>query len=376
MTKRTLFFILFISLVLALLTLKLYGIHTKYPGVDETWTLTYGYDAVHGKLIENAKKDSFPPLYYLLSGIVLSIHNSALALRISTVIISIILLVVFFFFVKTFFSTNHALLFTFLLTLNPMSLIFAQHPRPYTLLMLFFVLSLWFCISIMRFNKKRDYIFLGLVYLVSLYTHYYTAFFIIIQVLFLLIFHYRTKRINLTLFFSTLTIVAILFSFWLPIFFTQYHSLISQEKISIDTLTLIEIPYPLYKMSLMADISSTLLTTIPLLFGVAILITILFLRGLLTLHKQDTLLSSFFAVNIIGFFFITIILGFFIPIYSFRYLSLLLPLFILYLGIGMDIKNTYLRNFLFGIIIISWILILIHYFSVSDFPLWRHDYAV
>lgn len=355
---------------------RLYGLTTKYPGIDEKWTLRYGYDALHGKLLETAYNDSYPPLFYLLSGLSLLFDYSLVSLRVLMIFLGLVLLVAFYFFARLYADKRTSLFLTFLLTFHPMTVLFSQHPRPYILLMLYFVASLYLCTLILRLHEARPYFLLGLVYALALYTHYYSIFFIAVEVLYLLYHHVMARRLRLGLLMSALLGVALVFSFWLPVFFAQYRHLISQGAIALEKLTLMEVPYPFYKMTLMADLSSTVVTQYPVLLLGSVLIGVLMLRGLYLTVRQQKVGHHFLAWTFIGFSLLSMTLGFFIPVYSFRYLSVLLPLFVFYLGKGILFKNKWVTFVLIFLVLFLWAFILASYFSELQIPLWRDDFAV
>ena len=81
--------ILIIILLLAL-TFRAYNLENKEYGTDENFSIQYGKEAVNGNLMGVIAKDVHPPLYYILTGLLLRLYDSAYFLRILSVLIGLL----------------------------------------------------------------------------------------------------------------------------------------------------------------------------------------------------------------------------------------------------------------------------------------------
>ena len=86
---------------------------------------------------------------------------------------------------RRLFDRTVALLTTLLLALSPLHLHYAQEARMYTLLEGLALLSLCCFVRAIQTKKPRYWLGYGLIILTSIYTHYFTVFYVVVQGVFL-----------------------------------------------------------------------------------------------------------------------------------------------------------------------------------------------
>ncbi len=370
---RTTFYLLLFIFLLAF-TLRTFGYLDKYPGTDEKHTVRIGSTFLTPAFYPTLLKDSYPPFFYMLSGLVLSLFSSVFALRLLMVLFGLLSLYFFYRVLRFYFPERLCLWTTFLLAIHPLHVIYSQHPRPYIFMMFLITLSLFLLLSWLR-THHFTYLFLLLfTYLVSFYTHYYMVFVIGIQ--FLIVFFSVSHRKYFWHYISGLSIVAILSLLWLPSFLQQYTYIITQGATALEPVRLLEIPYPFYKLALMMNLQY-MLASFPILFLSALLIGGLFLYGSYLLLKQRSLIASVFLGHFYGILLISLLLGFFIPVYSFRYLAYLLPFFVFAVVYAtLHLKSRLAQRIILFILVLTWLFVDFAYFSLMKFRLWTMYFGV
>ena len=134
---------------------------------------------------------------YMVKNVHLPLHNtllhfwiqffgsSEIAVRVLAVIPGVLSLAAFYYLAKEFFDDFAKLKFAlFLAAVSPFWVWFSREIRMYSLLALLSTLSYLFFIRVLKYDNKRNYIFYFLVNLVGLYTHYYFALVLLVQVIF------------------------------------------------------------------------------------------------------------------------------------------------------------------------------------------------
>ena len=79
---------------------------------------------------------------------------------------------------------------------------------------------------------------------------------------------------------------------------------------------------------------------------------------------RERVTFAFLASNFFLVFIIYLLFSLYIPIYYFRYLSYLLPLFLIFVARGIDLEKKRFQVIL-ALILISWVLVDLYYYSVS-----------
>ncbi len=370
---RVTFYLLLFIFLLAF-ALRIFGYLDKYPGTDEKHTVRIASTFLTPAFYPTLLRDSYPPFFYMLSGLILRLFSSVFALRVFMVLFGLLSLYLFYRILRFYFPQRLCLWTTFLLAIHPLHVIYSQHPRPYIFMMFLVTLSLFLLLSWLRTYHFSYLFFLLLTYLVSFYTHYYMIFVVGIQSL--IVFFSVSRRKFFWHYILGLFAVALLCLLWLPSFLRQYNYIITQGATALEPVRLIEIPYPFYKLALMMNLQY-MLSYFPILLLSALLIGGLFLYGSYLLFKKRSLITSIFLSHFYGIFLISLIFGFFIPVYSFRYLSYLLPFFIFTVVYAtLHLKSTVIQRIILFLLLLTWLFIDFAYFSLMEFRLWTMYFGV
>jgi len=376
--KKVSLILLLIILIISI-ALRLPNLLDKERGTDEIITVRNAEGLKNSNFAltnydKNFPNDTNPPLFYILLALSLFIFNSVLTMKIFVVIISLLSIISIYFLTMKIFNEKYAIITTFIYSLNPMHIIYSQHLRPYIFLFLLFNLAIYFLYKFIIKKDNKALIYLTLIFLISFYTHYYALLFIAGAGFTTLIFYLLKKGIDIKKYIIVNLIFLILAipGFILLKLQLGYH--LNQQTIS--TITLKIIPYPLYKFSVMVDLSTSiklfpyLIVLFPLILGLVI-------YGIIRMYKANKdnsiFLFSMFSVP----YTILSIAGLIKAVHSFRYLTLLLPIYIIFLVYGLlNIKNKKLKWLLFLIIILGWIIVILYYYSISTTYQWPKHIAI
>ncbi|MEK6948022.1 MAG: glycosyltransferase family 39 protein [Nanoarchaeota archaeon] len=375
--------ILIIILVLAL-TLRVYNLENKEYGTDENFSIEYGKDAVNGNLMGVIAKDVHPPLYYIITGYLLRLYDSIYFLRILSLLIGLLGILLTYKITKDITKDkNLGLLTAFLLSINPMHIIYSVQLRAYILLSLIYLACIWILYQYI-FNKKSKIIYLLIpLYLLSFYMHFYTIFMIGTHVILVGYFKLRDK-IKIKDYVKTLIISSIGMLLYLPIFIRQFKfTIIDEGNFALTRLRLTEIPYPFYKFAVMINYS-TVKEQLLILLVLAIILTSLMLYGMYRLYKYNNREFYFIIITFFGIILLPLILNPLIEylskgrttLYYFRYFTYIIPIYVFLIANGLNIKNKIIKYTLIGIIIIGWMIALNYYYNIMTTYGWSRLIAV
>ncbi len=362
--------ILLVILVIALL-LRLVHLKDKAPGIDELHSINNSRIIIEEGL--NSVKDfGNPPGFYYLGGIILLL-NSVLLLKLMMVLLGLLSIFLVYLIVKKIFDKKLALVASFLLAINPMHVLYSQHIRVYILLMVIYLISILLLYNLIKNKDNKSLILIIFVYASAIYLHYFSAVFILAQIITLFYFVRKDKKL-IKKYVLALFITGIICLPLIPHFLWQYNIMITQGGLTtLNKLNILHSPYPIYKFSSMIDISSTLQLA-PYLIITAPLVFLAFLFGFYKIYKNKKRESLFILLNLISPILILTLIGLFFLVYSFRYLTYLLPLYMIPIAYLSKFRKTGLITL--AIISILWILILIKYYSIVTIPHWAVHFAV
>lgn len=367
----------FIILAIALL-LRSYKLNEKEQGTDEKWTFIMTEQILDGTFLQKAGTHANAPFFYLLLAPFWFISNkSIITLRILVVILGLTSIILTFLLAKKIFNEKIALLSSLLLTFSPFHLMYSQHLRAYILIMVLFLISTLLIIKYIESKNSKLFIPLTIIYIIAFYSHLFSAFFILSQFisLFFLKF-FKISNIKLKPAIISGIITCISWLFWIPIFLKQFQFSIMEGGFKITKLNPLHIPYVFYKYAVAMDFSYAIKRYI----YVILLALILVLIALFAYYKLFKESKKYFMI-LFNSLFLPIMLmaftGIFFPIYSFRYVSYLIPIFILALAKGFFyIKNKNIRYALLILAIIIWLIILRVYWSVFTQYKWGYEFAI
>ncbi len=163
--------------------------------------------------------DVHPPLFYFCLKVwSMMFGNSEIALRMMSVMFGVVAIFVAFYLLKKLFNTKTASIATFVMTLSPLFIRYAEEARMYTMVLAIALISTLVMVMAISRDKKGKWNFWWLLYGVMLaagmMTHYFMALVFVAQLAYL-IYHYRAKiwRLDLILGYA---VAILLFVPWLP----------------------------------------------------------------------------------------------------------------------------------------------------------------
>lgn len=180
--------------------------------IDESATLLLVGPHSYGEIVEYVKLDAHPPLWYLVLKPWLQVFGTnVLASRTESAVFMLAAFSVWYHFVRTRFSRPLALVSLALMVTNPMLLHYAIEGRMYAFTLLLVGVS---CIVVTHRGPRRWYVYWPLA-VAMLYTHYFLAFVLAAQFVYLLLRRRDHDRSILWLVLYGASIVAP-FLVWLP----------------------------------------------------------------------------------------------------------------------------------------------------------------
>ena len=374
--------ILFFLIMLLVLGLRLPHLDDRQKGIDEDnsimlaklidgqYSLTYPYVPL--------PNEKTPPLYFHILAISLFIYDSILSMRLLMVLIGIMSIIMFYLLAKKLFNENFALFSMFICAINPMHIVYSQHIRAYILLTLLFPLFLYYLYKFLFEGHSRYLIYLTLISVISFYCHYFAILFIIGGAVTLFIFYFLKTNIKLSYYFISLLMLGVLAIPGLLLAIQQFveYKVLGDSWVIMPLITPSIVPYPLWKFSVMADVSTTLsgfpyvALLFPLLLGLAA-------YGAFLLYKENKDKFLFLALSFSLPYILYAVAGFLFPIFSFRYITFLLPVYVIFFSYGLfKIKNKILKLILLFILIAGWAIVIAFYYSILKIPYWGAYIAV
>lgn len=367
-------YILFGILILALI-LRLPNLIDKEYGTDEEASI---FDA---RLINDSPPFTYifnpnpyelsPPLFFHILALALMVSDSVITLKILMVIFGILGIIVFYLLTKNLFDKRFALFATFIYTINPMHIIYSQHIRSYIFVFLLYTLSLYFLQRFLFEKNHKTLIYLGIIYVIAIYTHFTTMLFMAGEFVTVFLFYYLDKNTKIK---QYLLFGMIIFVLAIPSFFFLQEQFTFHNTLGITDLwpklTPEIIPYPFWKYSIMSDVSTTR-ANFPYLFAIFPIIIGISAYSTYLLYKRNKEKFIFIVSNLSVPFIIYTIMGFIWPVYSFRYITFLLPIYVLLYSYGLfSIKNKLVRIILISLLVAGWVIVIIYYHNINQFYLW------
>jgi uncharacterized membrane protein len=129
-----------------------------------------------------------PTLYHILLHFWLYLGRDDTWIRILSVLFGVLGLWLIYLLGKNLLDARHGLMSAFLVAISPFHIWYSQEARMYSLLTLLSVASMLFFVKFLKENKRRMVFWWALTTGLAVYTHYYAAFAVVAQFLFLIIF--------------------------------------------------------------------------------------------------------------------------------------------------------------------------------------------
>ncbi len=203
------------SLILILLLsffLRVFLLDFESLWLDEGSSIRFAKLGV-AEIFESTQTDAHPPLYYLLLHFWIKIFgDSEFSVRFPSVIFGVLTVWVVYKFCFKFWSRNVAILSSLIVGISTFQVFYSQEARMYSLLCFLSTLSFFYFMKILRDDQFKFYVFYSVVNVFLLYTHLYSFFVLLAQVIYVIfVERERVKGLVVSFIFS--------FVFYIPRFF-------------------------------------------------------------------------------------------------------------------------------------------------------------
>lgn len=166
--------------------------------------------------------DNHPPFYYLFLHFWMKFSQSEFFLRLPSIIFGLISIFLIYLVTEKLFDKKVASVSSLILALSPLHVYFSAETRMYSLWTMLTLAGFYFFLKILSRPKKIYYLIFNILFLISLYTHYFTIFFLLSLDLFLILKRKKYQRIVFGLFFCQVAI-GLLFLPWVFYFLSNTH---------------------------------------------------------------------------------------------------------------------------------------------------------
>lgn len=318
-----------ILLTITGLILRLWHIGEISFWFDETLTSEFSHQSLLG--IVNMSKDTVnPPTFYLIEHAMLYFGAGETILRLIPALVGTCTIPVFYLLGREFNNRKTGIIAATLLTFSSFHIYYSQEARPYTLLLFCFTLALLFYFQALSTDTRSSWLLFGVFSALACWMHFFGFVMVLPLFILALFFKFRSGKTSIMDLKPAILAGAICFLFSLPMILVSLHAGIS--KVAQDES---------WGFRGIAMISSTIRDAFgPYYLGVIIL-SLLFLLGLVQMFYDDRkkflLITVSFALPLL----ITVVLSYRMAIVS-RYLIGLLPFF--FLGISYSFSVLYRRK--------------------------------
>lgn len=217
-------------------------------------------DLGFGNWWESTIGDAHPPLYYLLLKLVPSLGFVITPFRIFSAVLGIATIYLVFLLGKKLFNENVGLFASFIFAVSQANIKYAQIVRSYSLFTFLSVLSVLFFAYYL--SDKKDIYLTGWVIVSALgcWTHYFFAFAVLAQLIYLVLFYRNDKKIVKSFAIGLLMLVIVT----APLLPILYYQTITAKTIAIPSY---EYNDPLLKFTLTTPLANNLFVRIGMMFS-------------------------------------------------------------------------------------------------------------
>lgn len=156
--------------------LRLYHLGFESIWLDEAYSISLSNVGTIGQVWDNAIAEMFPPLHFLILYFMHALGDSETLMRLPSAVAGILTIPLLYLTGARFFGKNEGLVAAFLLAVSPMHLFYSQEARPYALVVLLALASLYYFYTALTVGKRNDWALFILFSALAFYTHYYVVF--------------------------------------------------------------------------------------------------------------------------------------------------------------------------------------------------------
>jgi uncharacterized membrane protein len=313
------------------------------------------------------------PAYFSILWAVNSVFSPGYGMRLVSVAFGILSVAALYFLGKEIFSKRAGMASSFVMAFSPFHIAYSQYLREYSMLIFLFIVSLLFFWRAVRQNKKFDWAALSVSNAMMFLTHFLSGVFIASQ--FLSLFLLKSgKRQSIKTFLAYSAPAAAVSAPW--IFFLASRAVIGNYGGSFDYNPL-RMAYVIYKLSIGVNVSGFLEWFPPLLPAVLAFFAVLLALTFRFLYRKGGFINLLVANLFIPIALLYIISSAFLNVFSYRYLSPLLGVYVLLVSAAMaGIKKGNFRILLFAALAILYLASDFYYFSVITLPDWPARFGI
>ena len=205
-------YILLIIILIIGIVIRFWGIGDKSLWIDEIYSYLFSSQKTFFDSFIFMFADLSPPIYYLTLYLWIKLSgNSELMLRFPSFLAGIASIIIIYFSTKKIFNKQIALGSAILTGLSPVMLYYSQEARPYSLFVLFSIITVSIWIEIINKIKNDDLnpktLFKYTIFsLLTIFTHYWGLILVFFQILYMFVFSLIKKRKLKSLFVSAINI--------------------------------------------------------------------------------------------------------------------------------------------------------------------------
>jgi mannosyltransferase len=318
-----------------------------------------------------------PTLYHVLLHFWLYLGRSDAMIRLLSVLFAIAALWAVYLLGKNLLDERHGLLCALLMAVSPFHIWYSQEARMYSLLILLSTASMLFFIKLLQKPKSWAIFWWPLSMGLAIYTHYYAAFILVCQVLFLLIFHKRYDLLWSRLRFALLALVVVSLPILYLFFINQRFSRLFSVGAGGNPFRIFSIPYTFFAFSLgfsygpsIAELHrsislATLQSYLTQILLATLLFSGLFILGLRSLWGEREKLVAvllYLLVPVLGASLVSLLWP--QVSYNVRYVSVALPIYLLVIARGLLTRRKRFIRWTLSILVMAMML----------YSVWNHYY--
>ncbi|HET6245531.1 MAG: glycosyltransferase family 39 protein [Bacteroidetes bacterium] len=185
LNSKLIFFLLLFFLFLLSLFIRTYGLSLESLYGDEMYSVFHGQKSL-SELKVIFLNDQNPPMHIALLHFWMEIFGvTEIASKMLSVACSVFAGLILFLFAKKFLNIQTAVIAFFLFLFSNSQHYFSTEVRPYALIQLLCISSFYIYFNLLTKPKKSDVIFLWLINLSLLFTHYLSVFILVVQFVFI-----------------------------------------------------------------------------------------------------------------------------------------------------------------------------------------------
>lgn len=153
--------------------LRFYNLSFNSLWLDEASTLTMSKDSFEAIWVTTLSGDFHPPLFHWIEHIMLSFGQSEFILRFIPALLGTLTIPVFYCIGKEYRDRNVGLISAALLTVSYIGIFYSQEAYSYSMVLFVFSLVLLFYFRALRTDESSQWLLLGLISALAVWTHYY-----------------------------------------------------------------------------------------------------------------------------------------------------------------------------------------------------------